>query len=242
VSDLLADVIAQASDEVSRSYVSERVRVGFEVAIVGLPNVGKSTLLNALAGRDAAITSEFAGTTRDVIEVRMDLDGLPVTFLDTAGLRDSDDHVESIGIKRAISRAKKADLRVFLTDDASELPLEPLPQDLVIAPKADLRTDGTGVSGVTGAGLTDLVQAVKAVFSGMVAHVGLSSRARHRTSLQSAVEALEQASLLVKQGPEVYDLAAEELRTAIRSLEFLVGRIDVENLLDEIFSSFCLGK
>ena len=197
VVDLLAEVILQASDEVSRSYVAERVRSGFEVAIVGLPNAGKSTLLNALAGRDAAITSEFAGTTRDVIEVRMDLDGLPVTFLDTAGLRDSDDHVEAIGIERAIARARTADLRVFLTE---------------------------------------------AVFSDKVAHAGLTSRERHRTSLQSAVAALETAQDLVKQGPEVYDLAAEELRIAIRSLEFLVGRIDVENLLDEIFSSFCLGK
>ncbi|MBM2290615.1 tRNA uridine-5-carboxymethylaminomethyl(34) synthesis GTPase MnmE [Sulfitobacter pseudonitzschiae] len=242
VVDLLAEVILQASDEVSRSYVAERVRSGFEVAIVGLPNAGKSTLLNALAGRDAAITSEFAGTTRDVIEVRMDLDGLPVTFLDTAGLRDSDDHVEAIGIERAIARARTADLRVFLTDDMSALPLTPLPQDIVVAPKADLRSDGTGVSGVTGAGVTDLVQAVKAVFSDKVAHAGLTSRERHRTSLQSAVAALETAQDLVKQGPEVYDLAAEELRIAIRSLEFLVGRIDVENLLDEIFSSFCLGK
>ena len=222
--------------------MAERVRSGFEVAIVGLPNAGKSTLLNALAGRDAAITSEFAGTTRDVIEVRMDLDGLPVTFLDTAGLRDSDDHVEAIGIERAIARARTADLRVFLTDDMAALPLTPLPQDIVVAPKADLRSDGTGVSGVTGAGVTDLVQAVKAVFSDKVAHAGLTSRERHRTSLQSAVAALETAQDLVKQGPEVYDLAAEELRIAIRSLEFLVGRIDVENLLDEIFSSFCLGK
>lgn len=242
VTNLLDEVILQATDEVSRSYVAERVRSGFEVAIVGLPNAGKSTLLNALAGRDAAITSEFAGTTRDVIEVRMDLDGLPVTFLDTAGLRDSDDHVEAIGIERAISRAKAADLRVFLTENVSDLPIVPLPQDIVVAPKADLRADGSGVSGVTGAGVNGLVQAVKAVFSDQVAHAGLTSRERHRTSLQSAVAALEQAQDLVKQGPEVYDLAAEELRVAIRSLEFLVGRIDVENLLDEIFSSFCLGK
>ena len=131
---------------------------------------------------------------------------------------------------------------MFLTEDASDLPIVPLPQDIVVAPKADLRTDGSGVSGVTGAGVNDLVQAVKAVFSDQVAHAGLTSRERHRTSLQSAVDALEQAQDLVKQGPEVYDLAAEELRVAIRSLEFLVGRIDVENLLDEIFSSFCLGK
>ncbi|MCR8825470.1 tRNA uridine-5-carboxymethylaminomethyl(34) synthesis GTPase MnmE [Pseudosulfitobacter koreensis] len=242
VSALLESVMSQASDEISRSYVSERVRTGFEVAIVGLPNAGKSTLLNALAGRDAAITSEFAGTTRDVIEVRMDLDGLPVTFLDTAGLRESDDQVETIGIERAIARAKTADLRVFLSENVSDLPLDPLPQDIVVAPKADLRTDGTGVSGVTGAGLNALVQEVKAVFADRATHSGLTSRARHRTSLQSAVTAMKDASRLVNQGPEVYDLAAEELRTAIRSLEFLVGRIDVENLLDEIFSSFCLGK
>ncbi|WP_373050624.1 tRNA uridine-5-carboxymethylaminomethyl(34) synthesis GTPase MnmE, partial [Thalassovita aquimarina] len=116
VNELLDRVIASLSKEIAGVSAAERVRTGFEVAIVGAPNVGKSTLLNALAGRDAAITSEYAGTTRDVIEVRMDLAGLPVTLLDTAGLRETQDKVEEIGIKRARERAGLADLRVFLVE------------------------------------------------------------------------------------------------------------------------------
>ena len=113
---ILEEVIVDLEKEIEGSKVSERVRLGFEVAILGAPNVGKSTFINALAGREAAITSEYAGTTRDVIEVRMDLNGLPVTFLDTAGLRDTQDEIERIGIKKAKSRASAADLRILLTD------------------------------------------------------------------------------------------------------------------------------
>jgi len=119
VSDLLGGVLAELKAESKGALVSERIRDGFEVAIVGPPNVGKSTLLNALAGREAAITSEVAGTTRDVIEVRMDLAGLPVTFLDTAGLRETKDAVEAIGVARALDRAVSADLRVVLTDGST---------------------------------------------------------------------------------------------------------------------------
>ncbi|NBB81637.1 MAG: tRNA uridine-5-carboxymethylaminomethyl(34) synthesis GTPase MnmE, partial [Verrucomicrobia bacterium] len=114
VSELLESVRAELDKEIAGVGSAERIREGFEVAIVGAPNVGKSTLLNVLAGRDAAITSEVAGTTRDVIEVRMDLSGLPVTLLDTAGLRTTEDEVESIGVDLAMKRAKAADLRVFL--------------------------------------------------------------------------------------------------------------------------------
>ena len=114
VRELLTGVKTDLIKEITGSKVAERIRVGFEVAIVGAPNAGKSTLLNAMAGRDAAITSEIAGTTRDVIEVRMDLKGLPVTILDTAGLRDGQDAVEVIGINRALGRAGDADLRIFL--------------------------------------------------------------------------------------------------------------------------------
>ena len=117
VSGILASLLGELRVEADGAKISERLRDGFEVAIVGAPNAGKSTLLNALAGREAAITSEFAGTTRDVIEVRMDVGGLPVTFLDTAGLRESTDAVESIGIQRAKVRAAAADLRVFLASN-----------------------------------------------------------------------------------------------------------------------------
>lgn len=243
VSDEVLILIDRTKDAIALQLrgidAAERVRTGFEVAIVGAPNVGKSTLLNALAGRDAAITSEYAGTTRDVIEVRMDLGGLPVTVLDTAGIRETEDHVEGIGIARARERAIGADLRVFLVDGAPP-ELDPLPGDIVVQAKADLR--GEGVSGLTGQGVGGLVSEITDRLKGQAAQAGLASRERHRLALAQAVSGLELAEDHVRIGGVQYDLAAEELRNVVRSLESLLGRIDVENLLDEIFASFCLGK
>ena len=240
VRELLTGVKTDLIKEIAGSKVAERIRVGFEVAIVGAPNAGKSTLLNAMAGRDAAITSDIAGTTRDVIEVRMDLKGLPVTILDTAGLRDGQDSVEVIGINRALERAGDADLRIFLADENEELPLTQLPDDIRITPKADIT--GSGISGLTGEGVSDLLDAIQQTLEQRSSQAGLATHERHRIAMQSTLTALDVVLPLVDLGPEHYDIAAEELRTAVRSLEALVGRIDVENLLDEIFSSFCLGK
>ena len=240
VRELLTGVKTDLIKEITGSKVAERIRVGFEVAIVGAPNAGKSTLLNAMAGRDAAITSEIAGTTRDVIEVRMDLKGLPVTILDTAGLRDGQDAVEVIGINRALGRAGDADLRIFLADDNEVLPLAQQPDDIRVTPKADI--SGSGVSGVTGEGVSELLDKIYQTLEQRSSHAGLATHERHRIAMQSTLTALDLVLPLVDLGPEHYDIAAEELRTAVRSLEALVGRIDVENLLDEIFSSFCLGK
>lgn len=242
VLDLIEGTLLSLSAEIAGSAAAERVRTGFEVAIVGAPNVGKSTLLNALAGREAAITSEFAGTTRDVIEVRMDLAGLPVTILDTAGLRETTDHVEGIGIERAKQRAMQADLRVFL-GDATDLDLQPETQDIVLRPKIDT-DDGleNGISGKTGHGVSLLVSQISAVLATQASGAGLATRARHRQAMERAVADLQAAIGTVRIGPDMYDLAAENLRNAIRTLESLVGRIDVETVLDEIFSSFCLGK
>ena len=240
VCELLRGVKSDLLKEIAGSKIAERIRVGFEVAIVGAPNAGKSTLLNAMAGREAAITSDIAGTTRDVIEVRMDLKGLPVTILDTAGLRDGQDAVEVIGIKRALERAGDADLRVFLAGDNEVLPLIQQPDDIRVTPKADLT--GAGVSGVTGQGVSELLDEIQQILEQRSSQAGLATHERHRIAMQSTLTALDVVLPLVDLGPEHYDIAAEELRTAIRSLEALVGRIDVENLLDEIFSSFCLGK
>ena len=240
VRDLLTVVKSDLIKEIAGSKVAERIRVGFEVAIVGAPNAGKSTLLNAMAGRDAAITSEIAGTTRDVIEVRMDLNGLPVTILDTAGLRDGKDAVEVIGIERALKRAGDADLRIFLAGKDDDLPLTQQSDDIRITPKADI--SGVGVSGKTGQGVSELLARVQHILENRSSQAGLATHERHRIAMQSTLAALDIVLPSVDQGPEHYDIAAEELRSAIRSLEALVGRIDVENLLDEIFSSFCLGK
>jgi len=243
VSALLSGVQADLEQESAGVGIAERIRHGFEVAIIGAPNVGKSTLLNALAGREAAITSEYAGTTRDVIEVRMDLSGLPVTLLDTAGLRDTVDHVEGIGIALARKRAENADLRVFLVEADEILGVEMKPGDIRILPKADTRDSVVdAVSGRTGQGLDQLVSKISGVLGERSAHTGIATRARHRDTMNAALTSLIDAQTILKQGPEFYDIAAEEMRSAIRSLEMLVGRVGVENLLDEIFLSFCLGK
>ncbi|KFI27922.1 tRNA uridine-5-carboxymethylaminomethyl(34) synthesis GTPase MnmE [Haematobacter massiliensis] len=242
VTHLLDKVISDIRDDLKGASASERIREGFEVAIVGVPNAGKSTLLNALAGREAAITSEVAGTTRDVIEVRMDLRGLPVTLLDTAGLRDTSDVVETIGIARAQSRAKAADLRVFLTDDDALPPgVDRAEDDIVVRGKADLRT-GTGcaVSGLTGEGVDQLVDRITALLEKRAAGASLMVRERHREALRSAEQSLAAAVAEVDYGQA--EIVAEHIRFATLRLESLVGRVDVEDLLGEIFSSFCIGK
>lgn len=244
VNELLDGVMVALNSEANGVHISERIRDGFEVAIVGAPNVGKSSLLNRLAGRDAAITSEIAGTTRDVIEVRMDLNGLPVTILDTAGLRDTDDVVEGIGIERAISRAKNADLRVFLyEEDRQNLQILPEDSDIVVRSKADIyKGEEFAVSGITGQGLEELTAQISAVLENRAQGAGTAIRERHRLAIIEALTALKSAKSELGYGIERSELAAEELHTAIRALDSLVGRVDVEHILDEIFSSFCLGK
>src|SRR6056297_3103116 len=177
---LIVPVIDDLSGQIAGAGVAERIRDGFEVAIVGPPNIGKSTLLNALAGREAAITSEYAGTTRDVIEVRMDLRGLPVTLLDTAGLRETQDAVGTIGVERAKERARAADLRVFLTE--GEAPAQDLwcDEDLCLLGKGDLHGGVEGsVSGRTGVGVDTLVKSVGEVLERRSGSVGVAIRARH---------------------------------------------------------------
>ncbi len=239
VTALLTGVLNDLHDQIAGASAAERVRNGFEVAIVGAPNVGKSTLLNALAGREAAITSEIAGTTRDVIEVRMDIGGLAVTLLDTAGLRDTDDPVERIGVARARDRANAADLRVFLLDgNAPDLDVQP--DDIILQAKADLRVDRQGaVSGLTGEGIDLLLSEVAQRLSKRAAGAGIATRERHLAALQRSVMTLDSALRLVAGNA---DLAADDIRTATRALDQLVGRVDVEDLLDHIFASFCIGK
>lgn len=234
--------IEALSHEISGMDAAERIRSGFEVAIVGAPNVGKSSLLNALAGRDAAITSEIAGTTRDVIEVRIEIQGLPVTILDTAGIRETDDPIENLGISRALERAALSDLRIVLVDDRGVPEITLTEGDLVFSTKADATGDVTGISAHTGQGLDGLIVEVGQRLSNMVQGAGLATRERHRVAFIDGKFALEQSMQHLTRGPVFYDFAAEDIRAAIRALEVLIGRIGVENLLDEIFSTFCIGK
>jgi tRNA modification GTPase len=243
----LGVLCAAIDDELAASRMAERVRDGFEVAIIGAPNVGKSTLLNALAGRDVALTSEVAGTTRDVIEVRMDLGGLPVTVLDTAGLREIAGTVEAMGIARARRRAEQADLRVFLVeapDEVTGLAVEQREGDLVVLAKADLRCVGAGlaVSGQTGAGVRELIDRIGASLDVRVSQVATITHARQR----KAIGAARDRWLAAAQGLEAPGvdsvLIVEDLRGALRALDLLVGRTDVEAVLDAVFAGFCLGK
>lgn len=219
--------------------MAERLREGFEVAITGAPNMGKSTLLNRLAGRDAAITSAIAGTTRDVLEVRMDLAGLPVTLLDTAGIRDSEDELERLGVERARARAEQADLRIHLVPDAKSARGVAGPFDIVLRAMDD-RGEFGGVSGLTGAGVDALIAEVSERLGRMSSEAGLATRERHRLALLSAAAHLEASSRVsLKERPEE---VAEGLRLALRAIDGIVGRVDVEDVLDVVFSSFCIGK
>ena len=244
----MADLVGQTQMSIStileRSVIASKIRSGFVVAIVGLPNVGKSTLLNAIAGRQAAITSDVAGTTRDVIEVRVDLMGLAVTFLDTAGLRKSEDDIENLGISMAYSRANEADIRLFLVDSIDEtLPLIARPDDFVVLSKADERLScELSVSGKTGLGVSNLLQLISDKLMQKTPTDVVAIRERQVVGLRAASVVLTRTLELIDQKPLPFELACQELYFALSELDFVFGKIDIESVLDEIFSSFCLGK
>lgn len=223
----------------------ERVREGFVVVLAGPPNAGKSSLLNALARRDVAIVSPIAGTTRDAIEVRLDLGGMPVVLVDTAGLRESDDAIEAEGVRRARQKAAHADLvlRLRAPDSDPERSTSGT-TEIDIATKLDLggsaRPGEIGVSATTGVGLPELIDHI-AVRLGKLGQTepALVTRERQRVAVAEAAAAIERAALLPQEQPE---LIAEELRAAVRALERLIGKVDVEDVLDSLFSGFCIGK
>ena len=242
VEKLINMVLSDLDKEIIGVQTAERIRSGFEVAIVGAPNLGKSTLLNYLVGRDAAITSNVSGTTRDVIEVKLDLRGLPVTILDTAGIRKSDDKVEEIGISRALERSSMSDLRIVLTEDGEyPLGLKKRDTDIICVAKDDQGNRG-GVSGRTGAGIDRLKNNIWDILNDKAQYVGIATRERHKSSMVNAKKFLGNAVVSLRDGPEYYDITAEEIRAATSALDSLIGRIGVEDVLDEVFSSFCLGK
>jgi tRNA modification GTPase len=248
----LRDEIARALADDRRG---ERLRDGLTVAIAGAPNAGKSSLLNRLARREAAIVTPYPGTTRDVIEVHLDLGGYPVTLLDTAGIRAADDPVEQEGVRRAQARAAAADLVLWVTDASAPSNARHEPPmgsqhgpvwtlrnkvDLLDSTSQRCASSGHAVSALTGAGLDRLVAAltsfVEETFG--AGEPALVTRERHRIALRETVEALERAQ--ASDGRE--DILAEELRLAGRALGRLTGRVDVEDILDVIFRDFCIGK
>jgi len=243
----------------------ERLRDGLVVAIAGPPNAGKSTLLNRLARREAAIVSPYPGTTRDVIEVHFDLGGYPVTLLDTAGIRDSVDPVEQEGVRRARAGAAAADLVLWVTDSSAAGMISnsgariPFSSDTwLIRNKIDLLVDKLciscesesglspsaefAVSAATGAGTDALVAALTAYAKDYfeATEPALVTRARHRRALEDTLVALDRALAERESGRE--ELIAEELRAAATTLGRLTGRVDVEDILEVIFRDFCIGK
>ncbi|MBV9261498.1 MAG: tRNA uridine-5-carboxymethylaminomethyl(34) synthesis GTPase MnmE, partial [Pseudolabrys sp.] len=284
---VVRELSAEIADALIQGDRGERLREGLVVAIAGRPNVGKSTLLNRLARRDAAIVSPYAGTTRDVIEVHLDLEGYPVTLLDTAGVRDADDPVEMEGVRRARARAAEADLVLWLTDcrepalppeHSSDQAVWTVKTKIDLAPgRSESRISNTepqfsktsetiiattrtevgftrneswfvsretpefAISAATGPGTDALVAALARQAEDWLGagEPALITRERHRVALTAARAALERAQKLQS---DQTDLLAEELRLAARALGRLLGRVDVEDVLDVIFRDFCIGK
>ncbi len=230
---------------------SERLRDGLVVAIAGQPNVGKSTLMNQLARRDVAIVSPHAGTTRDVIEVQLDLDGYPVTVIDTAGIRETVDPVEEEGVRRARARAGEADLVLWLVDSTDAARPEGWLTESdapvwIISTKTDVSTAGSSdaalsISAERGDGMSGLMSALVEFASQYFGQgeAGFITRDRQRDLLRRTADLLQHAATSAQHGDE---LVAEDLRAAAHQVGRLLGRVDVEDVLDSIFRDFCIGK
>jgi tRNA modification GTPase len=250
---LVAPLISEIGAHLADNNRGEILREGFRVVLAGAPNVGKSSLLNALARRDAAIVSEEAGTTRDVIEVHLDLEGLPVIVSDTAGIREASGAIEREGIRRSLAHAREADLILWLTDASSQA--SPPPPEiaarankvLIVANKIDLKgssalpAGAVPISAKTGAGIDTLSRRLA---DAARERIGASTspaitHERYRTHLQEALSALND---FLAGEPSAVELRAEDLRRAVNALGRITGRVDVEEVLGEIFGRFCIGK
>jgi len=266
--DLPADVIKNIKNDSEKirkeiekilddQKVGERIREGFKIAIIGPANTGKSSLLNHLSNRDVAIVSEIAGTTRDVIEAHLNLDGYPVVISDTAGIRQSHDEIEKKGIKLALKRAEDADLNIiviepksvdftgFLNDLVSE-------KSIIVINKIDLGYKNVNqqiekfnpifISIKNETNLDELINRIKDKLKNKFVRSNetLITRERHRQSLEACVQNLK--NFEEKNSQEDFDKAAEDLRLATRHLGMIVGKVDVEEILGSIFSDFCIGK
>lgn len=261
----LASVYGEMTKHLADNRRGERLREGFQIVILGAPNAGKSSLLNRLARRDAAIVSEIAGTTRDMIEVHLDLGGFPVTMVDTAGLRESGDVIETEGVRRATARAEDADLRLVVVDrddwpriDAEAARLIErntilLVNKVDVADTGDVPTVWSGqslggdqlelpvlpISAMTGQGMESLLQLLETRVKGGLDFAGPVplTRLRHRQAIERASDHLDRGLQT-----DIAELAAEDIRLAVREIGKITGRVDVEDLLDIIFGDFCIGK
>lgn len=245
------ELIAAINPVLADAPRGERLREGFTVAIAGAPNVGKSTMLNRMAERDVAIVSPTPGTTRDVIEVALDLKGVPVVLIDTAGVRETTDPVEAEGVRRALVRAKDADLVLWLVEAGQEATKTESEREWVVYTKADLIDSDSQrrlqdqaailVSAETGQGIERLLEKLSDAAAKLAGEPALVTHARQRHALADAVARLE-AGLAISGVTVQEELFAEELRLAARALGRVTGRVDVEEVLGEIFKNFCIGK
>jgi tRNA modification GTPase len=244
---LTAEAAQRTRAALAGAAAAARLREGFCVVIAGPPNVGKSTLMNALARREVSIVSAIPGTTRDLVEAALELRGFPVTLIDTAGLRDSDDPIEREGVARARRRAERADLTLWLSDAGAPVAPEAggLGPTLAVLTKADLAPaaapGGMRISALTGQGIEQLLDAIADVAAEHMTGPApaLITLERHRVAYADALAALERA---LDPAESALELVAEDLRLAARALERIAGRIDVEDVLGDIFSRLCVGK
>lgn len=249
--DPIIQLLESMAEHLDDDRRGERTRSGFSIALIGAPNAGKSSLLNRLARREAAIVTDIPGTTRDIVEVRLTMAGFPVVISDTAGLREAVDAIEAEGVRRALDRAEHADLRIGVADARSRDELEDLrgrlqEGDLLVLNKQDLAPEnqdksGYRVSAKSGQGIEDLESRIEFLVAERLSmrEMPALSRARHRKAVEDAHLALLRCLDQIEQAPE---LAGEDARLAVRALESLTGRVDVEDILDRVFSQFCIGK
>jgi len=250
VHEIVAGLIAALATELALSERTGKLRAGYEIAIIGAPNAGKSTLLNTLAGRPAAITSDVPGTTRDVVEVRYDLGGFPAIMLDTAGLRKTADPVERIGVSRTEARAISADLRLHLCSADAPYPDHSAyliqQDDLIVWTKSDLGPapgDGecdTAISALRGDGIEALLDLIRARLDSDAAEFGLLGHLRQRIAVDRAATILREC--LARLGTGDIEIVADDLRRVAMALDQFTGRLEAEDVLDEVFGAFCIGK
>lgn len=242
VSDIIGDIRYSLRDAISAISLGEKIKEGFEVVLVGPPNVGKSSLLNLIAGREVAIVSERAGTTRDLIEVRCDLNGLPVTFVDMAGIRDTDDEVEKIGVERALARADGADMRLLLRswDTGDDAPTSYQREiDMIVATKSDVgRVDGDiQVTVKERASVDRLLAEVRRRLTPVTQASVIAANQRQAAEFAAAADLLDDA-LTEAEG----EVKAHLVRAASIKLSAVVDGVAPDEVLDEVFSRYCIGK